>query len=79
MKKSITESDLRAEWDRLMPVERRTTQDGMTCLELAALWHCARYSAREQVNVLIKAGKLKMVGVRPGLAHAPAYELVRGK
>ena len=79
MKTTITEAELRSEWDRLMPLARRQTAEGKTCRELAELWRCPRGMVEEQVKALLAAGKLRQIGVRPGTGHAAAYELVRGK
>jgi DNA-binding transcriptional ArsR family regulator len=77
-KRTITETDLRQAWaDLLGPRQPLIAKGGITVTELAARGDESETTIRRRMRALVAAGKVRLIGVRPGSARAAVYEIVK--
>lgn len=78
MTRRLTEAAVRKAWAALAPPSPSVmAAGGMTSRELANCWGVSQAGAKRRVQWLVESGRLRQVGVRPGSAHAPVYEIAQ--
>jgi anti-sigma factor RsiW len=76
MTRRLTEAAVRKAWAALAPASPPVmATGGMTRRELASCWAVSQATVKRQVQQLVESGQLRQIGVRPGSAHAPVYDM----